>query len=162
LDHAPRLDRTALVVDDDKFVVSALTELLEEDGFDVHTATNGFSALRQAIELRPSVVLLDLALPERSGKDILQDLRAEPSTHDIAIVIVTGFAERMTDESLVEADGIVAKPFDAIELLETVQRAMLRAAARRAEVAPAQVGMGHRETTLRPRRAPSARIPRRR
>jgi len=162
MDHAPRLDRTALVVDDDKFVVSALAELLEEDGFDVHTATNGFSAFRQAVELRPSVVLLDIALPERSGGQILEDLRADAGTHDIAIVVVTGHADRLTDLQLAETDGVISKPFDAAELLETVQHAIQRAAARRAEVAPAVVGLGHREAGVHVRRPAPARVPRRR
>jgi len=161
-EHAPRGDRTALVVDDDKFVVSALAELLEDDGFDVHTASNGFSALRLATELRPSIVLLDLALPERSGLDILQDLRADPVTHDLAVVIVSAHADSLSELAIAESDGVVSKPFDAVELLETVQRAIQRAAARRAEVAPAAVGLGHREPALRPRRVASARVPRRR
>ena len=152
------------MVGDDKFVVSALAELLEDDGFDVHTASNGFSALRQAVELRPSVVLLDLALPERSGQDILSDLRADPSTRDLAIVIVTGHPDSLSDLAGAESDGVVSKPFDAVELLETIQRAMQRAAARRAEVAPAAaaVGLAHREATLRPRRPGTARVRRRR
>src|SRR5690349_18304401 len=117
MEHAPRPDRTALVVDDDKFVVSALAELLEDDGFDVHTATNGFSGLRQAIEWRPSVVLLDLVLPERSGIEILVDLRADPATHDIAVVVVTGHPDELPEARLADVDGVVAKPFDASALL---------------------------------------------
>ena len=156
MEHGLRADRTALVVDDDVFVVSALAELLEDDGFDVHTATNGFSALRLAAELRPSVVLLDVALPERSGKEILEDLRAEPSTHDIAIVMVTGHAERLTDLNVAESDGVITKPFDVVELLDTVERAMQRAALRRAEVAPTVVSTGHREASVRSRRTTTA------
>src|SRR5438309_7726180 len=67
LEHASRLERTGLVVDDDAFVVSALAELLEEDGYDVYTASNGFSAMRQVLEVRASVMLVDLALPDRFG-----------------------------------------------------------------------------------------------
>jgi CheY-like chemotaxis protein len=154
MDHASRPDRTALVVDDDKFVLSALAELLEEDGFDVHTATNGFSALRQAIEWRPAVVLLDLALPERSGNDILEDLRAEPATRDIAIVVVSGRTDGLSEAHLAEVDGVIAKPFDNNELLETIQRAMQRAACRRAEVAPIST-VGHRDASARVRRPPA-------
>jgi DNA-binding response OmpR family regulator len=146
-----RGDRTALVVDDDPFIVAALAELLEEHGFDVHTATNGFSALRLAAELRPVVVLLDIALPERSGKDLLRDFRLEPATHDMAIVIVTGHADGLSDSDLVEADGIVPKPFDEGDLLLTVQRAVLRAANRRAEVAPV-AATGHQAAAKGARR----------
>ena len=152
MEHAPRLDRTALVVDDDVFVVSALAELLEDEGYDVHTATNGFSGLRYAIEQRPAVILLDLALPERSGKELLEDLRADPITRDVAIVVVTGHVEGLSDALRAEADGVVTKPYDADDLLVTVQRALQRAAVRRAEVAPV-VAAAHRAPALRPRRA---------
>ena len=50
VEHVTRSDRIALVVDDDVFVLSAMAELLSEEGYDVHTSSNGFSALRQAAE----------------------------------------------------------------------------------------------------------------
>jgi two-component system KDP operon response regulator KdpE len=143
MDHAVRTDRTALVVDDDVFVVSALAEILDEEGYDVHTATNGFSALRQATELKPAVVLLDLFLPERSGMEVLHDLRSDCATRDVAIVIVTGHPDALSEIQLTEADGFVAKPFDIAELVATVHRAVQRAATRRAEVAPV-IAAAHR------------------
>jgi CheY-like chemotaxis protein len=136
MDHAQRLDRTVLVVDDDVFLASAIAELLVEDGYDVHTATNGFSAWRRVSELRPAVLLLDLALPERSGQDVLHDLRSDPATRDMAIVVVTGFPEALSETQLAETDGLVAKPFDERDLRLTVQHAIQLAATRRAEVAP--------------------------
>jgi CheY-like chemotaxis protein len=148
MEHAPRSERTALVVDDDVFIVSALAELLEDDGFDVHTATNGFSAMRQAVELRPTVILLDLALPERSGKDLLDDLRTDPVTRDLAIVVVTGYAERLSERQVAATDGVIGKPFDISELQETIQRAIQRAASRHGEVAPVTT-VSHREAVLR-------------
>jgi CheY-like chemotaxis protein len=156
MEHAPRLERTALVVDDDVFIVSALAELLEDDGFDVQTATNGFSALRRAIESRPSVILLDLALPERSGNELLADLRAEPTTRNLAIVLVTANADRLTEAERAAVDAVIPKPFDADELLVTVQHAVQLAAARRAEVAPV-AATSHRDAGLRARRASAAR-----
>jgi CheY-like chemotaxis protein len=152
MDHAPRVERSALVVDDDMFVVSALAELLEDEGFDVHTATNGFSALRHAVEQRPAVILLDLALPERSGGELLQDLRADPMTRDLAIVVVSGHIDGMSERERADTDGIVGKPFDAGDLLATVQHALQRAACRRSEVAPI-AAISHREEGLRTRRA---------
>src|ERR1700738_735094 len=115
MDHATRSDRIALVVDDDVFVLSAMAELLYEDGFDVHTSSNGFSALRQAAEYRPAVILLDVVLPERSGGDVLAELRADPVTHDIAIVLVTGNPQLLTDVQTAQSNGVVVKPFDVDE-----------------------------------------------
>ena len=132
----PRLERTALVVDDDAFVLSALAELLTEDGFDVHTASNGFSAARLAIECRPAVILLDVKLPERSGGDLLAELRDQSATHDIAIVIVSANTDLLTDADLARADAVISKPFDLDELLLVVHKEVERAAARRSEVPP--------------------------
>lgn len=157
LDHGLRLDRTALVVDDDPFVVSALAELLEEEGFDVHTATNGFSALRRAAELRPAVILLDLALPERSGGQLLADLRSDAATRDLAIVVVTGHADGLTEQQVADTDGLISKPFDAAELLQTVLHALQRASSRRAEVARVAASTSHQLRAPRSRRATSPR-----
>jgi len=156
MEHAPRLDRTALIVDDDVFMVAALAELLEEDGFDVHTASNGFSALRQASEWRPAVMLLDLALPERSGVELLNDLRADPATRHMAIVIVSGHPDGLTEAQIAETDGVIAKPFDDQELLRSVHRAVQRAATRRAEVAPV-AAVSHVPSNQRARLAPNPR-----
>ena len=156
MEHATRVERTALVVDDDVFVVSALAELLEDDGFDVQTATNGFSAMRHATAASPTVILLNVVLPERSGTELLADLRADAATHDLAIVLVTGHADELTEAVLSEADAVVAKPFDADELLAIVQRAIQNAASRRVEVAPV-TAVSHRETGMRGHRAAARR-----
>src|SRR5438876_12037581 len=126
MDRASRLDRTALIVDDDVFIVAALAELLEEDGYDVHTASNGFSAMRQALQYRPSVIFLDLVMPERSGGDILSELRADAGIRDIVIVVVTGNAQLLTDVQVPEADGLLNNAFDVRELVTTVPQAVHR------------------------------------
>src|SRR5258708_11002286 len=149
-------DGLGLVVGGDVFVLSAMAELLPEDGYDVHTSSNGFSALRQAAEFTPVVVLLDLVLPERSGGDVLAELRADPTTHDVAIVLVTGNPQFLTEAQIAEADGVVVKPFDVDELLQTVHRAVQRASTRRAEVVPL-AATSHREPASRQRRPTSTR-----
>jgi DNA-binding response OmpR family regulator len=136
MERMPRSERTALVVDDDIFVLSALAELLSEEGYDVHTASNGFSGVRMAMECRPAVVLLDLALPERSGTEVLAALRGDAATRDVAIVVVTGNPHTLTEAQLAETDGVVGKPFEVTELMATVQHAVRKATIRQAEVAP--------------------------
>jgi CheY-like chemotaxis protein len=107
--------------------------------------------MRHAIEQRPAVILLDLVLPERSGGELLQDLRGDPLTRDVAVVVVSGHVDGMSERERADCDGIVGKPFDVAELLATVQCALQRAAARRAEVAPI-AAVSHREDPLRTRR----------
>jgi two-component system, response regulator, stage 0 sporulation protein F len=156
MDRVPRSERVALVVDDDIFVLSALAELLSEEGYDVHTASNGFSGVRMAMECRPAVILLDLALPERSGAEVLAELRSDPATRDVAIVVVSGNVQLLTEAQLGDTDGVVSKPFDVAELMATVQRALRRASLRRAEVAPVAPAP-HGVLAVRQRRAPGVR-----
>ena len=156
MDRAPRLERTALVVDDDVFVLSALAELLSEEGYDVHTATNGFSALRIATEFRPGVILLDLVMPERGGGDVLSEIRAAPATRDGAVVVVTGNAHLLTESQVAQTDGVVAKPFDVNDLLATIKRALQHAASRRSEVRRI-AEISHRDATARQFRATAVR-----
>jgi CheY-like chemotaxis protein len=156
MDRVPRSQRIALVVDDDIFVLSALAEVLSDEGYDVHTASNGFSAVRLAVECRPGVVLLDLALPELSGTEVLASLRADPGTRDAAIVVVTGNPQLLTEAQLAETDGLVSKPFELAELTAAVQRAVRRASIRYAEVAPV-APTAHTALTVRERRASGVR-----
>ncbi len=144
-----RAHTTALVVDDDVCVRSLLAELLDEEGFEVHTASNGFSGLRLAAESRPHVILLDLVLPEVSGQEMLRELRENPLTRDAAIVIVSGNADSLLDQQLAEVDAVVRKPFDVAMLIATLHQAVQRAAHRLAEVQPVTpMVVGHE----RPRR----------
>jgi CheY-like chemotaxis protein len=153
----PRAERTALVVDDDVFVLSALAELLCEEGFDVHTASNGFSASRVALETRPAIILLDVKLPERSGGELLHELRGDPATRDCAIVVVSANAHLLSESELAEADAVVAKPFDVDELLSIIQRELRHAAARRVEVPPITAPSRWQSAPQRTRRAAGAR-----
>src|SRR5919199_5763231 len=147
--------RTALVVDDDVFVLAAIADLLSEEGYDVHTASNGFSAMRQATELRPDVILLDLVLPERSGPEVLNELRTSVATRDSAVGVVSGHPDGLTDAQIADIDGLVVKPFDEHDLLLTIHRAVQRAATRRTEVAPVAAG-GHHAQPARAHRATNA------
>jgi len=141
LDRAHAL---ALIVDDDVSMRALLAELLEEEGFNVSTASNGFSGLRLAAEHRPQLLLLDLVLPELSGADLLHEVRADQHLRDLAVVIVSGNTELLSERQLAMADAVVEKPFDIGELVSTVHRAVQRAAARAAEVHPvAPVVPGH-------------------
>lgn len=135
---------------------SFLAELLEEEGFDVTTASNGFSALRLLSERRPRLVLLDVLMPELSGSDVLQELRTSPHTRETAVVFVSGNLSRLSDAQLAAADGIVEKPFEVPDLLATVHRAVQHASSRRSEVAPLAAGL-HHESPVRPLRATARR-----
>lgn len=77
-------------------------------------------ALEQARERAPHLVLLDLTLPDRSGEDVLGDLKSE---HRVPVVILSGHGDEGTRRRLLErgADGYVSKPLEVTELFATIE-----------------------------------------
>jgi CheY-like chemotaxis protein len=119
--------RTVLLVDDEKHVVNVVTHMLEQRDFRVISASSGEEALELLGDVEPDLALLDIILPGIDGATLAQRLRAHPATENVPIVFLTGLVE--VDE--IHRDGnqiggqyFLAKPFDATELFDVVERAM--------------------------------------
>jgi two-component system alkaline phosphatase synthesis response regulator PhoP len=82
-----------LLVDDDVDVAAMYETQLAAHGFRVTTAHSGTEAIDRASTDRPDLIYLDLGLPEMHGFDVLQQLRAAPSTAGIPVVILTNYSE---------------------------------------------------------------------
>ena len=115
---------TILITDDDPSLLTVLSVLLQEEGFDVIQATRGSECLHKAYETHPDLVLLDIMLPDKNGTEVCQQLR---QISNIPIIMLTATAtERQKVQSLNEgADDYVTKPFNNDELVARI-RAMLR------------------------------------
>lgn len=115
-----------LIVDDDQRIVEIVTAYLERDGYRVLAAHDGRAALEAAAREKPSLLVLDLMLPELSGWDVLRALR---KTSDAPVIMLTARDDAMDKVLGLElgADDYVVKPFEPKELLARV-RAVLRRA----------------------------------
>jgi CheY-like chemotaxis protein len=91
-------------------------------GHEVHEATTGDEGVRLARELHPDLVLLDMMMPGRTGLDVLQELRADPSLAEITVVMVTARVQVDDREAALAAgaDGFLSKPFKPTELVALV------------------------------------------
>jgi DNA-binding response OmpR family regulator len=121
---AERIRRpTALVVDDDFWIRSLVCDLLEDEGYAVQQASNGSAALRLARRQPPQVMLLDLALPEMSGLSVLASMKADWTTRQVPVIVVSG--EAAVARAVAHwAAAVVPKPFVVADLLSTVARAL--------------------------------------
>ena len=109
----------ALVADDDADILTLITITLERDGYEVIVARNGTQAFDLAVARVPHLVVLDLMMPGIDGCEVTRMLRAEPSTKDVPIVIVTAFAEESQAARALAAgaDSYLRKPFSPKELV---------------------------------------------
>ncbi|MDF2964104.1 MAG: hypothetical protein K0S39_5839 [Paenibacillus sp.] len=115
---------TLLLVDDEKKVIEFIEPFLQQEGFQVLSATTGKEALHLAKERKPSLVVLDWMLPEMSGIDVCRELR---KVSRVGIIMVTARTEE-TDKIIgleVGADDYLTKPFSLRELVARI-RAVLR------------------------------------
>jgi CheY-like chemotaxis protein len=107
---------TILVVDDEPLIRDTLQDLLEEEGYAVHVATNGASALLDILSDPPSLVILDGAMPVMSGEELLRELASSDVSPMPIVVLTAGQApERYLP---LGATVALAKPFDVGNLLD--------------------------------------------
>ncbi len=123
-----------LIVEDQRPLLEVLAYNLEREGFQVLTATDGQEALRKAQSALPDLVILDLMLPVIDGLHVCRQLRADPATAHIRILMLTAKSEEL-DEVLgfsMGADDYVTKPFKIKPLIHRI-KALLRRAGESAE-----------------------------
>jgi DNA-binding response OmpR family regulator len=120
----------ALIVEDEPALQDVLQQVLADDAPApaVTAVDSALAAGRLARRLRPDVVLLDLGLPYRSGLALLKELKADPGTAQIPVVIVSGLVEQLRPEVRALADAVIGKPFHIEELRDTVRAVCGRAA----------------------------------
>lgn len=117
------MDRTVLIIEDEKLIIVSTQMVLESVGFRVESATDGEEGIRKARDLRPDLILLDIMMPRRSGFEVCRLLKDDPRYRDIPIVMVTALNEVGDMERAREcgADDFLSKPVNKIELLARVQ-----------------------------------------
>ena len=115
-------DRVAiLIVDDNTSGAQTLSMLLDLDGYAVSIANCGKDALERFSEVKPSIILLDIGLPDMSGYDVAREIRAMPGGQQVTIMAVTGWGSER-DRALAQSAGCdlhLTKPvnFDRLERL---------------------------------------------
>jgi two-component system KDP operon response regulator KdpE len=112
-----------LVVEDDPEIAELYASFLASEGFAVERCESALGLQALLRRWRPDVILLDLGLPFRSGATLLLDLKADPQTAEIPVVIVSAAPEALAPDRAALAAAVLPKPVALKRLLATVRGA---------------------------------------
>jgi len=124
-DPAP-MAGSVLIIDDEAEIRESLQTLLEMEGYDVETAATGQQGLNRAGERSFDLILLDLALPDRNGMDILMDLHTQDAGLSVIMITAYGTVENAVRAMQSGAANFIQKPWDNEKLLADVRAAVAR------------------------------------
>ena len=117
-----------LLVDDDPEILTLLETHFKDEPFDIYTAPEGASALALIRNQKPDLIVLDVRMPGLSGLEICRFLKADKSTREIPIIILSARSDEIDRVLGLEfgADDYVTKPFNAQELILRIHNVLRR------------------------------------
>jgi two-component system phosphate regulon response regulator PhoB len=123
---APQTLGTVLIADDEPSMRLLVHTTIESDSYGVLEAADGHEAWALIKRHRPSLVLLDIQMPGRTGLEILASIRSDPSLDAVRVMVMTARALEAdrTAAMAAGADYYLTKPFSPLELLARVQEAL--------------------------------------
>ncbi|MGJ7919432.1 response regulator [Neobacillus sp. LXY-4] len=119
------MEKTILLVDDERMITEVLEAYLIKEGYNVVTSDNGLDALRKADSVKPDLIVLDLMLPDISGEEICRLLRKESDVPILMLTAKSGEEERING-IVIGADDYVTKPFSPKEVVVRIQAILRR------------------------------------
>ena len=114
-----------LLIEDDKFLLKLYSDKLNREGFEVSMAITGEEGLGKVAAEKPDLVLLDIILPQKNGFDILSEIKLNPATKNIPVIILTNLGQDSdikTGFELGAVDYLVKTDFSITKLPEIVRK----------------------------------------
>jgi len=120
-----------LLIDDEPYIIRALSFLLTREGYTVMIADNGEDGLERIREFHPPLVFLDIMMPRMNGYEVCKQIRRDPSLADTYVIMLSAKGQRDDREGglLSGADEYVTKPFSPREIAQKVHALMAQRAA---------------------------------
>lgn len=110
-----------LIIDDDEGIVDALSLILKDEGFTVGTSLKGTEAIKKVKAYKPKVILLDMLLSGKDGRDICKQLKTDPRIMKIPVIMISAHPTASQEAMKAGADAFLAKPFDTADLIKQIK-----------------------------------------
>jgi DNA-binding response OmpR family regulator len=120
----PGVRKSILIVDDERDILDSLSVFLRRNGYGVYTADTGKEGLALAKKEAPSLIILDLMLPDVDGTDVAVELMQNPETRGIPIIFLTSVltkTEQQESGEMIANRCIIAKPCRSEEILGLIK-----------------------------------------
>jgi two-component system alkaline phosphatase synthesis response regulator PhoP len=113
-----------LIADDEPDIVKVVKFRLIKAGYEVLIAVNGIEALRIVKDQKPDLILLDFSMPLMNGDEVCRNIKANPETKNIPIILITASTKIIEDDHIktIGINDRVLKPFEPDELLEKIKK----------------------------------------
>mgnify|MGYP001558658592 CR=1 FL=1 len=118
-----------LLIEDDKFLIKLYSEKLVREGFEVSMAISGEEGLKKIEREKPDLILLDIILPQKNGFDILSEVKLNPNTNTIPVIMLTNLgqdADIKTGMDLGAADYLIKTDFSINDLPERIRAVLAK------------------------------------
>jgi two-component system response regulator VicR len=119
--------RHIVCIEDEPEMIDLIQLILNRRGFEVLGAPGGKEGLKLVREKLPDLVLLDLMMPDMDGWEVYQQMKAEESTRNIPVIVVTAKAQnidKVLGLHIAKVDDYIAKPFGPQELIDSVEKVL--------------------------------------
>ena len=119
--------RQILCIEDEPEMIDLIRLILGRRGFEVSGADGGKAGLQAVRDQLPDLVLLDLMMPDMDGWEVYQQMKADESTRNIPVIVVTAKAQsidKVLGLHIARVDDYIAKPFSPQELLNSVEKVL--------------------------------------
>ena len=120
--------RRILIIDDDVDLLFLGTSLLKQRGFEVFSLASAEEAFEIVHSFKPHLILLDVKLGDKDGRDICLRLKRDPETNFIKIILYSAFPETSVEYSKYGADDFIVKPYEFSHLVERILHHLDRSA----------------------------------
>ncbi len=115
------MSKRILIIEDEPNIVESLSFLLEREGYSVFAVDDGAIAVDKVHEIQPNLVILDVMLPNRSGFDILREIKEKGSLPKVLMLTAKGQAKDRSNAEEIGVDRFMTKPFANAEILRAVK-----------------------------------------
>ena len=118
---------TVLIIEDEQDMANLIRDRLEEEGYQTDVAYTGAEAIKELRDKKPDIVTLDVYLPDINGLNILKDLKSNPRTDKIPVIILSSSEEENNAIGL-GAERFIKKPINFVKLFSVLKDVKLKLA----------------------------------